>query len=1031
MLANALVAKKCTHLRRKARRLRNWTAGVSLALLPFAVSGQVTTSTVTGTVKDPSGGVVVGATVTLASQATGSSTVKVTDESGDFTFDFIRVGSYRLRITAPGFKTLETGNIELQAGRSLRQTFTLEVGTVNETVAVEAAAPLINVMSSEQSHDVTQMESSELPLAKRNVGNLLQLGTGVSAGAGFVRLNGVGKTGTLYTVDGTNATADPESRTTSMRGNFEQINLLSLEAVQQVETTKGILPAEYGQALGGNVNIITKSGTNVWHGGAFENFQSDNLNARLQFLSRKPNAVFNQFGGSIGGPIKRDRAFIFGDYEGYRQSVTQVVSGTVPTPDFRQQIVAAVPAYATPLQVVPLPNQSFSPGDDTALYLTGGAQTALDNHFDVKSDIRITNMSNLALTFSHGRPELTTPRIFLNNANDQVYHGFSDRGTASFVTGGAVWTSETRFGYNLNDMDRTDAYFLQGIPETIPFGGRLPQLSYPGFSTPGAELWLEEGRTWSLEEKYAHFAGKHNIKLGGIFMRFNVYRTNPQNVTVNYSSRSDLLSNTPSSVNLTFGNGAYDGGNFIAGVFIQDNWRATNHLTINLGVRYDYFSRYSTSPRGAGQEFGLYNLDGLLDNQFHFGPVRSPSDPYNSDGGVNLAPRLGFSYDVGGKGKTTVRGGYGVMFSPVAEGVFSGSTGAKYLPFRTILSRQEAINNNLHFPIYNDTVAAILEPLQKIQPTLVINPNLQMPYVLSTYLGVQHALTPSLVLETAYVSNRGVKFPMNRTYNFPDRVTGVRPNPDIGQGYYLDNSQTSWYHSWQTSLRQRFSHNLTFAFRYTWGKQLATDSGDIGAYYQNDANVRAQDFFNLRREWGPADGDTTHYVSADWVYQLPALRSMSNAVVRQALGDWQVSGIVSAATGQPLIITETTGENISRPDIAGSPINPDYQSTLQYLNKAAFVKVPISAASGLPIRPGNLGRGAVRGPGFWNVDLSVGKNFKITETVRLQIRMDAFNAFNHTSLSGFASTDVNSGSFGRFTNTRGARVAQLNARLSF
>ncbi|MBO0799218.1 MAG: TonB-dependent receptor, partial [Blastocatellia bacterium] len=750
---------------------------------------------------------------------------------------------------------------DLLSGTSVRRNFTLELGAVDETVSVEGSPPLVNTVSAEQSQNVTRLEASELPLAKRNVGNLLGLGTGVSTGDGFVRLNGVGKTGTLYTVDGTNATADPESRTTSMRGNFEQINLLSLEAVQQVETTKGILPAEYGQALGGNVNLITKSGTNSWHGGAFENFQSDNLNARLQFLSNKPNAVFNQFGGSIGGPIVRDRAFFFADYEGYRQSVTQVVSGTVPTPSFRQQIIAAVPAYAVPLQVTPLPNQSYAPTADTALYITGRAQTANDNHVDIKGDIRLTNTSNLALTYTHGRPDLTTPRIFTDGSNDQLYHGFTERGTVSYVVGGASWSSETRFGYNLNDMDRTDNYLNQGIPETLPYGGRAPQLAYSGFSTPGAELWLEEGRTWSIEEKFAKSIGGHSLKFGVSFMRFNVFRNNPQNPTINYSSKSDLLANIPSSINITFGNGSYNGGNYIVGAFIQDNWRATSRLTLNLGVRYDYDSKYTAHPRVPGQDFGLYNLDGLLDSQFHFGPVRDPNNPYNDDAGVNLAPRIGFAYDVAGKSTTTIRGGYGVMFSPLAEGVFSGAVGAKYLPFRTILSRQDGINNNLHFPIYNDTIAAILEPLQRVQPTIVFNPNLQMPYVLASYFGVQHSLTSTLVIESAYVGNRGVKFPINRTYNFPDRVTGIRPNPQISQGYYIDNSATSWYHSWQTTLSKRFSKNITFAFRYTWGKQLATDSGDIGAYYQNDANVRAQDFFNLRREWGPADGDITHYFS--------------------------------------------------------------------------------------------------------------------------------------------------------------------------
>ncbi|HMJ62251.1 MAG TPA: hypothetical protein VK493_10830, partial [Bryobacteraceae bacterium] len=445
-----------------------------------------------------------------------------------------------------------------------------------------------------------------------------------------------------------------------------------------------------------------------------------------------------------------------------------------------------------------------------------------------------------------------------------------------------------------------------------------------------------------------------------------------------------------------------------------------------------YDSAYIAHPRVQGQDFGLYNLNGLLDSQFHFGSVRDPNDPYNSDGGLNLAPRIGFSYDLTGKSTTTIRGGYGVMFSPLAEGVFSGAVGAKYLPFRTILSRQDGINNNLHFPVYNDTVAAILIPQQRVQPTLIIDPNLQMPYVLSSYFGVQHSLTSTLVLESAYVGNRGVKFPINRTYNFPDRVTGARPNPQMSQGYYLDNSATSWYHSWQTSLRKRFSKNLNFAARYTWGKQLATDSGDIGAYYQNDANVRAQDFFNLRREWGPADGDTTQYFSADWVYQLPALASLHSTLLKAVLGGWQFSGIVSVASGQPIVISEQTGENISRPDyLSGNPINSNYAQTLQYLNIPAFSAVPVSSASSLPIRPGNLGRGIIRGPGFWNADLSLGKNFKIAEKAQLQIRLDAFNALNHTSLTSFASTDITNSSFGRFTNTRGARVAQLNARLSF
>jgi outer membrane receptor protein involved in Fe transport len=1000
-----------------------------LLMLPIAVYSQVTTATFYGTVNDQSGAPVAKANVMLVNRSTGVEVKKATSDDGTFTFDFLQVGTYQIRVEQSGFKTLQSGDMELSAGQSVRRAFQLELGALTETVSVDAVAPLVNSVSAEQSQTVSSIEASQLPLSKRNVGGLLGLGTGASSGGGFVRLNGVGKAGTLFTVDGTSATADPESRTTSMRGNFEQINLVSLESVQEVETTKGVLPAEYGQVLGGNVNIITRSGTNQIHGSAFENFQSSFMNARLQFLNRVPNAVFNQYGGSLGGPIKRNKIFLFGDYEGYQQSLTQVVSGTVLTPGFRQTVLSAVPAYAHVMEGVPLPNQAFAAGSETALYIGSGQQRNSDNHFDLKSDIHLTDTSNLSFSYTHGRPYQTTPRIFTNDP--QVYHGYIDRGTANYITGGPSWTSETRFGYNVNNLNRTDAYFLDGIPETIPYGGRTPQLSYNGFTSPGGELYLVEGHTWSLEQKYAKSIGNHQIKVGGIYMRYNVFRTNPQNATVNYATRADLLANLPAQTALTFGNGLYNASNYTLGFFAQDNWKVSKTFSLNLGVRYDFFSKYVAKSSVSSEDYAIYNFNGLLDNRFDFGPVRNPNDPYNSDGGVNLAPRLGFSWDPNGKGQTTIRGGAGLMFSPLAVGLFTGAVGAKYLPFRITLSRQEAINDGLQFPIYNDQVAKIIEPQQRVQPSSVFNPSLQSPYVGLVYFGVQHAITPSLVLETAFVGNRGLKFPLVRLYNQPDRVTGVRLNPNLNQGYYIDNSQQSWYSSWQTTLRKRFSHNFTFAAHYTWSKQLATDTGDVSAYYQNNNNVRIQNFFDLTKEWGPADGDQTHYFTADFVYDLPKFKAINNAIVRQAFGGWQLSSIFAGATGQPLLISEGSADNVSRPDyIGGAAVNSNYQSTLQYLNKSAFGLIPISAASGLPIRPGNMSNGELRGPGYWNIDLSLGKNFTILEKLQLQLRLDTFDSLNHTSLTSF-SNDLTSSSFGRFTNTRGARVLQLNGRITW
>ncbi len=350
----------------------------------------------------------------------------------------------------------------------------------------------------------------------------------------------------------------------------------------------------------------------------------------------------------------------------------------------------------------------------------------------------------------------------------------------------------------------------------------------------------------------------------------------------------------------------------------------------------------------------------------------------------------------------------------------------------SLLAARKRSTTGLQFPIYNDQVATIIQAQQRVQPSSIFNPNLQSPYVGLVYFGIQHAITSSLVFETAFVGNRGLKYPLARLYNQPDRVTGVRLNPNLNQGYYIDNSQQSWYSSWQNTLRKRFSHNFTFAVHYTWAKQLATETGDISAYYQNNANSRIQNFFNLRPEWGPADGDITHYFTADWVYSLPSLGSVGNSFVKQAFGGWQFSGIFAGATGQPLLITEGSADNVSRPDyVANQPVvTANYQSTLQYINKAAFTALPISSASGLPIRPGNISGAFVRGPGYWNADLSIGKNFSLFEKVKLQLRLDAFNALNHTNLTSF-SQDVLNANFGRFTNTRGARVLQLNGRFTW
>ena len=1032
------------HRRKFSWLVKGFLLAGSILLTAATAWTQVTTATFYGAVTDPTGGVIPGAAVTLVNEATGARMAKTTDASGEFVFDFVHVGSYTLRMEAPGFKTYQSTGLQFAAAQSVRRTFALELGAVADTVEVQAGALLVNTVSAEQQEGMSTTQVRELPLARRNYTGLLNLGTGVTVSAsgaqpghgdrdGGVRLNGLGRSGTTFTLDGTDANANNEGRSGNMFTNLNYIDIISIEAVQEVQVVKGIIPAEYGQALSGNVNIITKSGTNEFHGSAFENFQSQRLNARNQFLTYKPPVTFNQFGGSIGGPIRKNKIFFFGTYEGYRENFFRLVSENTPTPSLREQMIRAAPAYQIALDGMPLPNQPYAPGANVGFFQAGKSGHASDNHLVAKGDFHLTNNSNLALTYTHGRPYRQEPSPDLHN--DGTFHGYQERGTASFVTGGAAWTSETRFGYNLNDLETIDQFLLQGIAEETPFGRRTPQISSTlGFSTPSGQVWRQHGPTWTLEEKYARPLGRHSLKFGSNFMRVIVGRVKLTAPSLQYQGMADLLANVPSTINVTFGAAPHDGYSHNWGLFAQDDWRITPKLTLNIGARYDFYSNTVVQPLDPKNPAAFNNLDGLLDNQFHFGPWRDPNNPYESDGWVNIGPRFGFAYNPDGQGKTVIRGGYGILFSPHMQGNIQQSVATKTVPFRSFISKADAAANNLVFPVYNDDARKVVEA-QSLRSGIinifaVFDPHLQNPYSMNIHFGVQRRLSSSWMLESAFVATRGVKFPMERVFNPVDRLTGLRPNPNLGEGYYEDNTQNTVYTSWQTSLRKRYSKNLTGSFHYTWGKNLSTAGGDIGGYYQGDTDLRTQDFFNPRADRGPSSGDVTHYFAFDLVYDLPSLAGQ-HALVRQSLGGWQVSTIFTALTGQPLLITQTSSLQVTRPDyIGGNAILSNSRKTLQYLNKTAFALVPVSPASGATIRPGNAGNGAVRGPGLWNLDLSLGKNFPLTERMKLQFRADSFDFFNHTNFTGL-STSLNSPTFGRFTSTRGARVVQLNARLSF
>lgn len=1009
---------------------------------PVRVLGQVTTATVYVNVADSSGGVIPSANVTATHDGTGATTTKATDDTGTAAFQFLRVGRYTLKVEAQGFRSQEAKGIELAAGQQLQQAFTLGVGATSETVQVDALVPLINTVSSEQLNTFESLKVRELPLARRNFASLLGIGTGVVSTGDSVRMNGIGRNGVAFSVDGTDAGGNPEGRASSGFGRPNLIDIMSIEAIQEVSTVKGVPPAEYGNIVGGQVNLLSRSGTNDWHGSLFENFQAEELNARNQRLASKPGATFNQFGGSVGGAIRRNKLFVFGVYEGYRDRAFAVVQENVPTPRLRGDMLAGTPSYRALLDYIPLPNRAYAATADVGLYVAPRTARRDDNHADVKTDWRVTDTSNLAFSYSRGRPYQLVPRHYISGANDRDFRVWNERGTVAYTFTRATWSSESRFGYNLADTGRFDRFFFEqkdpsGKTEVLPFGRSVARIATNlGWNTPDHEYYLLEGRTVNFDQKVAWQKGKHGLKFGVSYRRDCCQKTNPEAPNISYTSRADLIANVPTEVAPVFGNGDFRGTQKSIGFFAQDDWRVRSDLTINMGIRYDYFGAFRIEAKSNAPDTALYNPDGLLNPiTFQVGKLRDRSNPINTDKWANLGPRFGFAWNPGGKGTMSIRGGFGILFSSQVTGALQAAVQpSSDIPFRIRFSRADSQRLGLAWGSYNDDIAAALRRDTAARGSTnvfsIYNPNLQNPYSMQFHFGVQRLLTPTLALESGFAGTRGVKFLMHRWANEPDRVTGIRPNPLLNVNYYVDNTQQSIFTSWQTSLRKRFSHGLSGSVNYTWGKGLSTAGGDIGAYYQGDGDARTQQFLYPRADRGPNTGDIKHNLNAEWVYEVPVLYSKSR-IARHALGGWQVSGILQARTGDPVTLSQSGALQINRPDYVGGQVYFDnYRETLQYLNRAAFALVPLGSVSRAPERPGNVGNGAIRNPGLVNVDFSVGKSFRLTERARVQIRADMFNSLNHTNLNGLR-TSLNDQFFGQLLGTAGARVIQLNSRFSF
>jgi len=1011
----------------------------------------VTTSTLVGLVRDAQNAVIPGATVVATHEGTGVTREGVSDGNGEFVFSALPAGPYTVKIELTGFKALQNRGMQLGAGQTVRQTFTLEVGQLAETVTVAGEAPLIETAASLQSDSLGAQEVRELPVNRRNLTNLMSLTAGVNVnGDGMVQMNGVAAGGTGLTVDGTEANSNPEARSLAQYGGQNQISVMSLDSISEVQIVKGVLPAEYGGVAGGQINVISRSGTNNFHGTAFYSGQNEKFNARSFFsTTQKPVGKFNQYGGTLGGPMLRNKAFFFATYEGYQEEVQRNLDSVVPYQATRDEILRALPNPETSivLDILNLPTEPVVSGAGVVNAQVGrwrglGLRTRSENHIVAKADVSVMNGANLGVTYTRLRPFTLDPRPVKNNANDREFPNEQDRIAAQYVMTKGAWVSESRVGWNKTYLARLDG-FLSTIgpntpPEILPYGRRVGQLRISGvFDTADAEIWDMRGTTYSFEQKFSRGFQRHLVKTGFRFMRETGGRSNPEIPKFIYNNYADVLANVATQQFTSYGAPPHASHMDNYSAFIQDDWRMGSRFVLNLGLRYDAYGVVHVSPTSP-VEVEIVNYEDPTDlRKLDFGPLRDPDKPYDPDT-MNFGPRVGFAWTLNDSETTVVRGGLGYLYSPHLIATVRQSAANPYIPFRITYNRTEVAARNIKWPMYTDDTAVIAtkEAAGKKTVFSIFDPDIEVPYTIQSMISVQHQLGRTMSAEVSYLRTDGNDFPLQRQFTQAfDRNTGLRPNPALGApgGYYVDSSQTMVYNGLQTSLRKRFSNRYSWDVNYTYGKSESTQGGDLSAYYIASFENN-QDFWDPEFDRGPSSNDLRHRLNVSAIYELP---NVGEGLMNGVLGGWQISAIVQARSGEALRITQPSGIDRSRVDVVPGAdlVFADWKDTCtatgcNYLDRNGFALVPTSTVTSATLRPGTYMMDMARGPGRLDTSITVAKSFGIGGGSRLQVRMDMFNALNRMNLSN-PQQAINNANFGRITGASGARVLQFGGRLTF
>jgi len=973
------------------------------------VYGQVDRANLNGTVTDSSRAVVAAARVELVSRETGLKRAVETGPTGIYDIAGLPIGTYHLTISRAGFRTFEVNGIQLFVGQTRTVDAELQVGTVSEDVQVQATVAPLETNNARVGAVLEHQQLENIPINGRNWATLEALAPGaINAGSGGqqdIRFFGRGRDDNNFTFDGIDATGVQEqSQKADARLN------ISLESIAEFRVESAVYTAESGSSGGAQVNAVSKTGTNTFHGAAFEFFRDNAFDARSPFdPSEIPPFRMNQFGLNLGGPIARNRAFFFVNYEAIRQSLTQTVIGFVPNASFRSRALATSPALKPILDGWPIGQTSIDANTD--LYQASSVNSVRENSFTGRVDHSFTDHTSMFGRYNVDDAFLDRPfdpigsrdteSIRPSNFVVQVMHIFSDR-----------VLNEAKFGVNRSA-------FHHPVIGTAPVGVQ----SVPGFTdlSPN-QIDLEIGTTLSWSDNLSIIQGRHTFKMGAEIRRVLLDNTSVgvPVTAIAFNSPDDFVKDRIDSVSVddVLGVG-YLRRTFWMG-YGQDQFKVRPNLTLNLGMRYEY---YSVMSEASGH---------IAVVDFACGGFCPSGTPMYSPDRNNFAPRLSLAWvPAGADGKTTIRTGFGVYYSPNQNDDFSDpheSTAARF-------ALSSADVPNLSYPL---TPFLGLLQAEGASPK-GIDRNRKDGYYENWDLLIQRQLPHSFTGQVGYVGSVGHNLFGGRQVNLKDPITGKRPLPEFGQFQIKYNDSNSTFHAFLASLQRSFTSGWLWQTQYILSHTIADGSAGTGETAQvENASCRECDRSD-------ATFDVRHSLSVNSVYQLPIGpgRSHWNAkgVVGNLIGGWQLSGILTARTGLPVNITVTRkssdmldgNSRNQRPDLVpGVPIYPAEQTITTWFNPAAFA-VPAKGTWG------NLGRNVGRGPGYWETDMALEKIASIGEKANVKFRAEAFNLLNHPIFANPASNISAASSFGRITRVLNAgavgtgtpRRMQLMLRLEF